>query len=93
MTIELPQDTRARAIASIERWFEIERDERIGNISAGALLGFFLDEIGPSVYNLGVAHAQERMQERQGRLGNEASSASRRLAARMSFTSSWQTAT
>ena len=46
MTIELPKDTRARAIASIERWFETERDERIGNISASALLGFFLDEFG-----------------------------------------------
>ncbi len=71
MTIELPQDTHARAIASIERWFETERDERIGNIGAGALLGFFLDEIGPSVYNLGVAHAQERMQERLAELDIE----------------------
>lgn len=71
MTIELPKDTRARAIASIERWFETERDERIGNIGAGALLGFFLDEIGPSIYNLGVAHAQERMQERLAELDIE----------------------
>lgn len=71
MTIELPKDTRARAIASIERWFEAERDERIGNITAGALLGFFLDEIGPSLYNLGVTHAQERMQERLAELDIE----------------------
>jgi uncharacterized protein (DUF2164 family) len=71
MTIELPKDTRARAIASIERWFETERDERIGNISAGALLGFFLDEIAPGIYNLGVAHAQARMQERLAELDIE----------------------
>lgn len=71
MTIELSKDTRARAIASIERWFETERDERLGNIAAGALLGFFLDEIAPSVYNLGVAHAQERMQQRLAELDIE----------------------
>ena len=63
MAIELDKDTRARAIASIERWFQDERDERIGNIAAGALLGFFLEEIGPSVYNQAVAQVQERLQQ------------------------------
>ena len=39
-------------------------DERIGNIAAGALLGFFLQEIGPSIYNRAVAEVQERLQAR-----------------------------
>ena len=39
-------------------------DQKIGNISAGALLGFFLEEIGPSVYNQAVADVQERMAAR-----------------------------
>lgn len=64
MPIELPRDARAQAIASIERWFETERDERIGNIAAGALLGFFLEEIGPLVYNQAIEQAQERLQAR-----------------------------
>jgi len=64
MTIELPKETRAEAIQSIERWFEVNREERIGNIQAGALLSFFLEEIGPSVYNKAIADAQERMQTR-----------------------------
>jgi len=64
MTIELPKETRAEAIKSIERWFEVNREERIGNIQAGALLSFFLEEIGPSVYNKAIADAQERMQTR-----------------------------
>ena len=42
MAIELDKQARAEAIASIERWFREERDEKIGNIAAGALLGFFL---------------------------------------------------
>jgi uncharacterized protein (DUF2164 family) len=64
MAIELDKEARKEAIASIERWFQEERDERVGNIFAGALLGFFLEEIAPSVYNKAVADAQERMQMR-----------------------------
>lgn len=61
MPIELPREARAQAVASIERWFTENRDERIGNIAAAGLLGFFLEEIGPLVYNQAVAEAQERI--------------------------------
>ena len=64
MTIELNKEVRAEAIASIERYFRANMDEPIGNIAAGALLGFFLEEIGPSIYNQGVTDAQERIQIR-----------------------------
>lgn len=64
MAIELSKQARADAIASIERWFREERDEKIGNIAAGALLGFFLEELGPVVFNQAVAQVQERMQMR-----------------------------
>jgi len=68
MSIELPKEARAQAVASIERWFQAERDERIGNVTAGALLGFFLAEIAPSVYNQAVADVQERLQARVNEL-------------------------
>jgi uncharacterized protein (DUF2164 family) len=71
MTIELPREVRAQIIASIERWFEDERGERIGNIAAGALLGFFLEEVAPTIYNRGVADAQERLQQRVAELDIE----------------------
>ena len=64
MTIELPKEIRAEAIASIERYFRENMDEKIGNIAAGALLGYFLEEIGPLVYNKAVADVQERLQIR-----------------------------
>ncbi len=64
MTIELPKDLRTQAVASIERWFQQEREERIGNIAAAALLNFFLEEIGPSIYNRAVADVQARLQAR-----------------------------
>jgi uncharacterized protein (DUF2164 family) len=64
MTIELPKDVRQQAISSIERYFLENMDEKIGNIAAGALLGFFVDEIGPVIYNMAVAEVQERIQSR-----------------------------
>jgi uncharacterized protein (DUF2164 family) len=35
-------------------------DEPIGNLAAGALLGYFLEELGPLVYNQRVADLQAR---------------------------------
>lgn len=64
MPIELPKEARQEAIASIERYFRENMEEKIGNIAAGALLNFVLEEIGPSIYNHAVAQVQERLQAR-----------------------------
>ena len=61
MAIELGKEARAQAVASIERYFRENMDEPIGNVAAGALLGFFLEEIAPSIYNQAVASAQEKL--------------------------------
>ncbi len=71
MPIELPKDTRTQAIASLERWCREHLDEPIGNVAAGGLLGFFLEEIGPSIYNQAVADVQERLQARVAELDIE----------------------
>lgn len=62
--IELSRETRAEAVASIERYFQEELDQRIGNIAAGALLSFMLEEIGPAIYNQAVQQVQQRLLER-----------------------------
>jgi uncharacterized protein (DUF2164 family) len=64
MTIEISKEAKKQAIASIERYFQENMDEKIGNIAAGALLGFFLEEIGPTIYNQAVVQVQERLQTR-----------------------------
>jgi uncharacterized protein (DUF2164 family) len=61
MTIQLNKESRAVAIASIERYHQENFDTRIGNIQAAALLHFFLEEIAPSIYNQAVAAVQERL--------------------------------
>jgi uncharacterized protein (DUF2164 family) len=64
MTIELSKETHQQAVASIERYFDTHMEEKIGNIAASGLLGFFLEEIGPAIYNKAVADVQERLQQR-----------------------------
>jgi uncharacterized protein (DUF2164 family) len=71
MTIELTKEARSEAIASIERYFREHMDEPIGNVAAGGLLGFFLEEIGPSIYNKAVLDVQERLQLRVSELDLE----------------------
>ena len=64
MPIALNKDARKEAISSIERYFRENMEEPIGNVAAGALLGYFLEEIGPAIYNQAVADVQERLQAR-----------------------------
>ena len=71
MNVELAKEVRAQAIGSIERYFREHMEERIGNIQAAALLNFFLEEIGPSIYNRAIADAQDRLQLRVDELDIE----------------------
>ena len=64
MTIEISKESRTEAIASIQRYFRENMEEKIGDLAADSLLGFFLDEIGPIIYNRAVADVQERLQSR-----------------------------
>ncbi|MBS1191100.1 MAG: hypothetical protein H6R10_2892 [Rhodocyclaceae bacterium] len=64
MTIELSKEANNAAITSIQRYFSENMEEEIGSLEARALLGFFLKEIAPVVYNQAVADAQARLQAR-----------------------------
>ena len=64
MTIELSREAKLQAVESIQRYSREFMDEPMGNVPAGALLAYFLEEIGPLVYNQGVADVQERLQAR-----------------------------
>jgi uncharacterized protein (DUF2164 family) len=64
MTIELSKEKRTQVVTSIQRYFEKNMEEKIGNITADALLEFLLQELGPIVYNKAVADVQARLQLR-----------------------------
>ncbi len=69
-SFELPAPTRPDAINSIKRYFE-ENLEPIGDLPAGLLLNFFLEEFGPIIYNRAVHDAQARMTQRLADLEGE----------------------
>lgn len=71
MAIDISKEARQVAIASIERYFREQMDEPIGNVAAGGLLNFLIEEIGPLIYNKAVIDAQERMAARVGELDIE----------------------
>jgi len=62
--IELAKGARADAIASLKRYFEENLPEPLGDLPAGLLLDFVLEEIGPAIYNRAVAEAADRLQQR-----------------------------
>lgn len=64
MTIQLNADTRKQAITSLQRYFDLNMEEKLGNLQADALLDFLLEEIGPSIYNRAVSDAQTLLQTR-----------------------------
>jgi uncharacterized protein (DUF2164 family) len=71
MTIDMPKQVRAQAIASIQRYFQENMPEPIGDLPAGLLLNFFIEEVGPAIYNQAIADAQARMQQRVSDLNGE----------------------
>ncbi len=71
INVELTKPTRAAAIASVQRYFEENMTEPIGNLPAGLLLDFFIEEIGPVIYNKAITDAQARMQQRVVDLNGE----------------------
>ncbi len=71
MTIELSKDTRADAIASLKRYFEENMPEPLGDLPAGLLLNFILEEVGGAIYNQAISDAQVRVAARVGDLSGE----------------------
>jgi uncharacterized protein (DUF2164 family) len=71
MKINLSQEGRADAIASIQRYFDENFSEPVGELPASLLLNFFIQEIGPVVYNQAIADAQTRVQSRVSDLNGE----------------------
>ncbi len=71
MSMELSKEARADAIASIQQYFERNMPEPIGDLPAGLLLNFFVEEIGPAIYNKAIADAQARLAVRVADLSGE----------------------
>lgn len=70
VTLELSKQQRTAAISSLQRYFE-ENLDPIGDLPASLLLNFFLEEIGPVIYNQAISDAQTRLSQRVADLNGE----------------------
>jgi uncharacterized protein (DUF2164 family) len=61
MLPKLAPEARTQAIGAIQRFFETERGERLGDLAAGNVLDLFASELGPHFFNLGVLAAKDRL--------------------------------
>lgn len=64
MPIELPDDTAAKIVASLKRYFKEQRDEELGDLQAKLLLDFIVKEVAPSIYNSAIIDAQTFLRDR-----------------------------
>lgn len=67
-SIEFPGPVRSQAVSSLQQYAELNFSEPLGDLAAGSLLDYFLEEIAPLVYNQAVSDAQARMQYRVAEL-------------------------
>lgn len=63
MTVKLNSETQEYLLGSIRRFFLEELDSDIGDLKAGLVLDFFVNEVAPSVYNQAIADAQSTLEQ------------------------------
>jgi uncharacterized protein (DUF2164 family) len=63
-TLSLDEEHRMVALDEIKKYFLEERDEDLGDLAAGLVLDFFVERIGPLLYNQGLDDAQAWLSRR-----------------------------
>lgn len=61
MAVDLDDRRRAQLVEKLRGFFLEEFDEELSPFRAGGVLDFFLQALGPSIYNQGVADARAFM--------------------------------
>jgi len=54
---KLTKEAKEQIIGDIQNYFQQERDQEIGNLSAELLLQFMIEKIGPAIYNQAIRDA------------------------------------
>jgi len=70
MEIKLTKAVEQRLTNSLQRYLAENFEAEVGELKAGLMLRFCLEEIGPAVYNQAIADAQLYLQERVADLEN-----------------------
>ncbi|WP_419806533.1 DUF2164 domain-containing protein [Terriglobus sp.] len=70
-SLEISGPVRKQAISSLQQYAEANLSEPLGELAAGNLLDYFVEEIAPVIYNQAVTDVQDRLQQRIGELHGE----------------------
>lgn len=62
--IIIDKEKREEMRMKIVSYFLSERDEELGELSSGLVLDFFIEELGPIIYNQGIEDAQIYMRDK-----------------------------
>lgn len=56
-SIELSKDKKDYMIGAIKEYFINEREEDLGDLAAALILDFFMEKLGPEIYNQAIQDA------------------------------------
>lgn len=62
-TINVTKERRDEMVSSIKTYFSKEREEELGDLGAGLILEFIIEELAPEFYNLGVNDSYTSMKD------------------------------
>ncbi len=62
-SIIVTKERRDEMIAEIKNYFLKERDEELGDLTAGMIFNFIAEKLGPEFYNQGVSDSHKYMQD------------------------------
>lgn len=62
--IKFSRDQKIRLVAEIQRYFEKELDQEVGEFDAEFLLDFFSEKVGGVYYNQGLNDARRLLDEK-----------------------------
>jgi uncharacterized protein (DUF2164 family) len=59
--IKITKEKRDEMVTAIKNYFSKEREEEIGDLAAGLILEFIIEELAPEFYNQGVCDSYKYM--------------------------------
>ncbi len=71
MKIKLSEERRGDLLLAIKAHFVDRHGEEVGDLKAELLLDFFVEQLGPKVYNQAIQDARKFLQDKLGDLEGE----------------------
>lgn len=64
MQIKLSDSRKKEMVEEVQSYFRNEHDENIGDLKAEMFVDFFIEKLGPKIYNQAIADANTFLQEK-----------------------------